>query len=97
MKFLKHFALRAKENLQIVSFFKADKSKELCIKFIQAILTWKEMKAILTILTACDVIDDLENKRSASLNFLFRLSTFVFVVLQKLECKKINEHKRLNA
>lgn len=31
--------------------------------------------------TAMEVIDDLENSRSASLNFLFRLSAFEFVVL----------------
>lgn len=31
--------------------------------------------------TAIDVIEDFENKRSASLNFLFRLSAFEFVVL----------------
>jgi len=32
-------------------------------------------------LTACDVMDDLEKSLSASLNFLFLLSTFVLVVL----------------
>ena len=34
-----------------------------------------------TALTACDVMDDLEKSLSASLNFLFLLSTFVLVVL----------------
>lgn len=33
------------------------------------------------LLTAIEVIDDLENRRSASLNFLFRLSALEFVVL----------------
>ena len=36
---------------------------------------------MVTILTACDVMDDFENNLSASLNFLFLLSTLVFVVL----------------
>ena len=37
-----------------------------------------------TALTACDVMDDLEKSLSASLNFLFLLSTFVLVVLKKI-------------
>lgn len=36
-----------------------------------------------TALTACDVMDDLEKSLSASLNFLFLLSTLVLVVLKK--------------
>ena len=37
-----------------------------------------------TALTACDVMDDLEKSLSASLNFLFLLSTLVLVVLKKV-------------
>ena len=37
---------------------------------------------MITVLTACDVMDDFENNLSASLNFLFLLSTLVFVVLE---------------
>lgn len=33
-------------------------------------------------LTAADVTEDLEKRRSASLNFLFRLSALLFVVLE---------------
>ena len=39
------------------------------------------VKAMTNSLTACDVMDDLEKSLSASLNFLFLLSTFVLVVL----------------
>lgn len=42
--------------------------------------------------TADDVIDDLENKRSASLNFLFRLSALDIILL--LEAK-YRSHPRI--
>lgn len=54
--------------------------------------------SLTNILTAADVTDDLEKRRSASLNFLFRLSALLFVFLKSKgqQKKKITMDKQCN-
>ena len=44
---------------------------------------WVSTRYVASLHTAAEVTDDFENSRSASLNFLFRLSALLFVFLQQ--------------